>query len=66
MRWRLFRHLVFMLAVLALGVAAYMLYPMADVNMPPAMYAIIVVLFGLGTWYEFRGPPDDPNRTNRP
>jgi len=55
-----------MLAVLALGVAAYMLYPMADVNMPPAMYAIIVVLFGLGTWYEFRGPPDDPNRTNRP
>ena len=60
MRLRLSRRLVFLLAVFALGIAAYMLYPIAEVSMPPVMYAIIVVLLGLGTWYEFRGPPDNP------
>lgn len=60
MRSQLSRGLVFLLAVIALGIAAYMLYPMAEVSMPPVMYAIIVVLLGLGTWYEFRGPPDNP------
>ncbi len=66
MRQRLFRRLVFLLAVIALAIAAYKLYPMDNVDMPPVIYAAIVVLFGLAMWYEFRGPPDDHNRTGTP
>ena len=52
-RQRAFRCLVTVGLLLLASLVAMQFVP-PDVGMPPMVYAALIVLFGLGAWYEFK------------